>query len=70
MEHRSFIFLTHLIDWVIIMSILLEPVGCYFMVGWLAGIRWYFVANKCWLSMYGGFPLAFSIGDRPMKIAF
>ena len=68
MEYCSFIFLILLIDGIISMSVLLEPGGCYFTDGWLAGIGWYFAPNKSWLSMYGEFQLAFSIGDRPRKI--
>jgi len=68
MEYCSFIFLILLIDGVNSMSVLLEPDGCYFTVGWLAGIGWYFAANKCWLSMYGVLQMTFSICDRPRKI--
>jgi len=68
MKYCSFIFLILLIDGVISMSVLFELDGCYFTVGWLAGIGWYFAANKCWLSMYGEFQIAFYICDRPRKI--
>jgi hypothetical protein len=68
MEYCSYKFLILLINAVISMSVLLEPDGCYFTVGWLAGIGWYFAAKKCWLSIYEEFQMTSYVCDRPRKI--